>query len=319
MKFSLKTPQFWRKKNGLLSYLLWPISKIYWRIAKLRYSLQSPETVSSPVICIGNATVGGSGKTPTAIALGKLLKKHKYKIAFACKNYNATIQKPTKVTKQHNIKEIVEEAMLLAEIAPTYVAHNRLEAVKLAAQTKADIVIADDGLQNNTFYKNLTILVIDQNLELKNNFLFPAGPFRETLKESIKKSDIILYINPKKKTTSQKSINAKTHFKLLKNNRNKYIAFTGLAFPEKFFNALEDLGIEIEKKFSFPDHHIYQDTEIEALIKLSNNKNTKLITTHKDFIKIPSKYKKNIDTLKMDLNILNENTLLKAVKQKCTK
>ncbi len=319
MKFSLKTPQFWRKKNSLLSYILWPISIIYQCVVKLRYLLQNPETVSSPVICIGNATVGGSGKTPTAIALGKLLKKHKYKIAFACKNYNATIKQPTKVTKQHTCIEIVEEAMLLSEVAPTYVAHNRLDAIKLAAHTKPDIIIADDGLQNNTFYKNLAILVIDHNLELTNNFLFPAGPFREPLKQSIEKSDIILNINPKKKTTTKNNVNTKTTFQLPKNHKKEYIAFTGLAFPEKFFNTLENLGIKLDKRILFPDHHIYQDKELKTLVELSKTKKITLITTKKDFIKIPSKHKKNIDTLIMDLDILNEDILLKAIQQKCIK
>lgn len=315
MKFNLKTPEFWRKKNSIISCILWPISNIYHLASQLRYCMQTPKKVKPTVICIGNATVGGSGKTPTAIALGKLLKQHKYKIAFACKNYNAILKHPAKVTKQ-NAKKVMEEAVLLSEIAPTYVAANRFDAIKLAEKASPNIIIVDDGLQNNSFHKDISILVIDQALELTNQFLFPAGPFRESIKNSIKKSDVILNINPKKKIPISKTqINTKTTFKLPKNTSKQYIAFTGIAFPEKFFNALSKLGIKMYKKISFPDHHDYKDLELENLIKQSATEKAVLITTTKDFVKIPSKYKKKIDTLTMELEILDKDLLLQMIQK----
>lgn len=315
MLFNLSTPKFWHKKNSFISWALWPISLIYKALSQFLYAIQIPKKISIPVICIGNATVGGSGKTPFAIALATLLQKHNYNVFFACKNYRAKIKIPTKVHTYHTAGDIVDEAMLLSKIAPTYVAKNRLAAITLAAQDKPDVIIIDDGLQNNSFYKDISILVIDDKLELNNTFIFPAGPFRENLEDSKNKSDIICYINPKKRHLTSKEFQVKAHFTLPQNKHKKYIAFTGIAFPTKFFHALESLKIKISKTFIFPDHYQYRDEEIINLIKLSKNTKIPLITTSKDMIKIDKKYKKDIDVLEISLKIKNENNLLKIIQK----
>ncbi len=317
MNFKISTPEFWYKKNSFISWLLWPLSIIYSILSKIKYQIQTPKKFRIPVICIGNATVGGSGKTPTAIALAKLLQKHKYKVAFACRNYNAKIKTPTKVEKKHSSPDIIDEAMLLSGIAPTYVAQNRLDAIKLAAENNHDIIIIDDGLQNNSFYKNLSILIIDESLNLQNQHIFPAGPFRESIKDCLKKSDVIFYINFKKQTLKENIFDIQSKFILPKNHQKKYLAFTGLAFPLKFFKTLKTLDLEIDQTFTFPDHHHYTDGEILNLIQISKNLKIPLITTAKDMIKINNKYKKNIKVLEMSLEIKNEKKLLKIIKEKC--
>ena len=314
MNFNFKTPKFWLKQHSVISLLLWPISIIYYIIASLRYHIQKTHKFKAKIICIGNATIGGSGKTPLAISIGKMLLQSNYKVVFVCKNYNSNITCPTKVLEKHSPANILDEAKLLAKIAPTYVSQNRLEAINMAEKSKPDFIIVDDGLQNNSFFKNISILVIDKSLELKNKFLFPAGPFRETLSTSIKKSDIIIYISKLSIDNNKKSFTATPKFILPKKTYKRYFAFTGIAFPDKFFKSLQELEFNIIKKECFPDHYCYKDNDLEKLLQQAKQNNLRLITTEKDIIKIPIKYQKNIDILQLSLEIKNQKKLLNTIK-----
>jgi tetraacyldisaccharide-1-P 4'-kinase len=193
-----RQPNFWKTIN-ILSISLYPISILYSWISKARYLLQKPYHCKSKVICIGNVTIGGSGKTPLAIAIGKLLIAKKYKIAYACKNYGGSIKSATQVVPSHNPTQVIDEAMLLSKIAPTFIASTRLAAIKAASRI-ANIVIADDGLQNNSFHKDLSILAISEDKNFGNNLIFPAGPLRQSLVAGIKKSDLIFMMDETKKS-----------------------------------------------------------------------------------------------------------------------
>jgi tetraacyldisaccharide 4'-kinase len=313
----MRTPNFWRSIN-LLSLLLFPVSLVYLLVSKLRFAIQSPVKFNKKVICIGNITAGGSGKTPIAIALGKLLIKKGNKIAYVCKNFAGTLRQPVEVNKQHTIKEVLDEALLLSKIAPTFAAKTRSEAIAQASKADFDFIIADDGLQNNSFFKDLSILVIDTQIGFGNNCILPAGPLRETLNSGLKKADLVFIVghisqNIKKHLKDKKVFTLKAEFKLPNKKAKRYIAFAGLAYPEKFFVALNKIGANIIEKIDYADHHKYTKKELLYLLKKADNLNAQLITTEKDLVRIPNNYRKNIDCLKMTMRFQDESQITKII------
>ncbi len=308
----MKTPKFWRSFN-IISLILLPLSLIYLCVSQLRFKIYSPKKFKPKVICIGNINVGGSGKTPVAIMIGKYLQAKGYKVAYACKNHTGSIVRSIEVNlSKHNSKQVLDEALLLAKIAPTFVAKSRRDAIAKAASSKdIDFVISDDGLQNNSFYKDWSLLVIDGQIGFGNNLILPAGPLREPLGLALaRKIDYIFVVNnipgnTAKKLKKNSIINLATEFKLSsKNAAKKYIAFAGLAYPEKFFAALEkNMKLNVVKTIDYPDHYDYKIQDFDFLISEAKRLDAKLITTEKDLVRIPSKYAKDIDFLIMTMVI----------------
>jgi len=315
----IKTPKFWRSIN-IIAILLYPFSLIYLLISTIIFYIQKPKKFNTKIICIGNATAGGSGKTPVAIMIGKLLKKNSYKIAYVCKNYLSTIKAPTKISKSHTTPDVVDESILLSKIADTFVAENIIDALSEGDKCGYDYIITDDGLQNNKFYKDISILTIDGQVGLGNNMILPSGPLRESLHNALKKTDILLLIGEDKKHLLKKIhhpniMHVAQKFELKDNKRDskKYLAFSGIGYPEKFFKSLEDQKIHTVETVEYPDHHIYDVEDIESLIKKAHNAGAALITTEKDMIKIPDKYKAKISCLFIELFTDKEEELLHKI------
>jgi len=309
-------PSFWKTKN-IISLLLYPFSILYLWISKIKYLMQTPNHFGERVICIGNVTVGGSGKTPLAIAVGRMLLRKKNKIAYACKNYGASIKKPTQVTVNHNADQIIDEAFLLFDIAPTFVAKERREAVRMAGDA-AKIIISDDGLQNNSFHKDLSILAVPKDIMFGNNFIFPAGPLRESLRAALKRTDLAVMIDEdgdshlqsrrviKKYFDQEKIFNVKVKYKLIGSNKKKYIAFCGIAHPDNFFTTLAKQNIKLIDKINYPDHYNYTEKDLQKLFSQAKESKVGLITTEKDFVRLSEEHRKKISYLKMEFEILNE-------------
>jgi tetraacyldisaccharide 4'-kinase len=312
----MKPPKFWNSTN-LISLALWPVSLLYSLVSKLRYALQTPIKLDKKVICIGGVTVGGSGKTPLALAIGKLLIKHDYIIAYAYKNYGADIVEPTIV--KPGMSGVCDEALLLAQVAPTVVAESRLAAVKRAAELDADIVICDDGLQNNSFVKDISILAMDSRVGFGNGMTLPAGPMRESFKSGLKKANVLCMISAGSVVNWTKGERLVMHavpsfsLKASSKRKAKYAAFAGLACPQKFFDSLKECQISVVKTIEYPDHYQYTEQDIKDLIKQAQELNARLITTEKDMVKIPAKYHAKIDCLKMELRIMGESGLVNVV------
>jgi tetraacyldisaccharide 4'-kinase len=303
-----KPPRFWKSINSL-SVILYPLSILYSWVSKARYSLQRPYRGKCKVICIGNVTLGGSGKTPLAIAIGKLLIAGKYKVAYACKNYGGSITVPTRVASGHDATQVIDEAILLSKVAPTFVAAKRAEAIKVACKV-ADIVISDDGFQNNSFHKDLSILAVSEDKNFGNRLIFPAGPLREPLEAGLKKADLVFLMNETgashtvsrvaiAKAYKGKVFKAKPHYTLCGPRKKQYIAFCGIANPDGFFKSLEKLKINLVGKRDYPDHHIYTEKDLSSLFKQAKALKAGLITTEKDLVKLDIKQQKQIACLKV--------------------
>ena len=315
----LKTPQFWHKKNSLLSILLIPFSWLYRIGHALNMRRQSPPYKASiPVICIGNAIAGGSGKTPSVIALIKIIKdnniaKNPYILT---RGYGAEMTAPTLVDlSKHRFHDVGDEALLLAQHAPTIISPNRAAGAKYAEEQGADLIIMDDGLQNNHVKKTLSFLVIDRQIDFGNNRILPAGPLREPLSTALMKVQAIICIG--RPFHSDKDVfeaSIKPHN--IPDTSQDYIAFAGLGYPEKFKNTLLDLKMNLVGWYGFPDHHVYSPQDINNLKQETKNKNVKLITTEKDFVRLSENQKEDILTLPIHLNFKNADDISAFIKNK---
>lgn len=314
----IKTPKFWKSIN-IISLLLYPISLVYRLCSNILFFIKTPKRFSTKIICVGNAIAGGSGKTPSVIMLVKHLKKKGYKVSIACKNYKASIPGPVKVTTEHTCPDVVEEALLLSQVADTFTAHKLYDAISLADMGRYDFIITDDGLQNNSFKKDISILVINGEIGTGNNFCLPAGPLRETLDSALSKSDYVFFVGKDKHNISNKI--SKT--KLIPVDKNtlshpkkntRYIAFTGIAHPELFFKTLKDNHYNLLKTISFPDHHVFSGKDIQDLLNLAGDRGAKLITTAKDHIKIKKESRCKIDVLPIEFNASEIDCILSRIK-----
>ncbi len=315
----IRTPKFWQTLN-IFSLLLYPLSLLYRIIFALLYTLKSPKKFSTNIICIGNAIAGGSGKTPSTIMLAKELKKQGYKVGLVCKNYKANIKDPIKVTKKHSPPEIVDEAVLLSKISDTFTAKNITDAITLADKQGFDFIITDDGLQNNRFHKDVSILVINGNIGVGNNLCIPAGPLREPIKSAISHSHYVFFIGKDKHHLSRLIDKEKLMHIEQKNlsspkKNTNYIAFTGIAYPSLFFETLEKNDYKVLQKFPFPDHYVYSKHDLGALLKVASKNQAKLITTEKDFTKIDQSLHCKIDILPIEFTAQNVSPLIDTLKK----
>ncbi|MBU6140125.1 MAG: tetraacyldisaccharide 4'-kinase [Proteobacteria bacterium] len=322
----LKTPDFWTKKN-LPSFALLPISFIYFVGFYLIKFFSKPEQISKPVICIGNIIAGGAGKTPTAIAVGEILNEIGVKFAFLSRGYMNDGSKFLMLHNHDNNKaeQVGDESLLLIKVAPTFVAKDRLFGAKQIEKMKQfEAIILDDGMQCNSLKRDFTILVIDGKIGFGNDFMIPAGPMRETLSSGLQKTDLVVLVGDAdekltKKLANKKIIKAKISPKNLDIFLGKkLIAFCGLAYPKKFFSLLENEGLEVIESIGFADHYQYKSSDLELLLRSAEEKNAKLITTKKDWVKFPKSFQEKISYL--DINLVFENTeILKSELKKLLK
>ena len=301
MSWQIKVRKFWFKRSWL-NLLLWPLSKFY-DIGHLinYYLLNQPKKVKPFVICVGNVTVGGAGKTLFAITLAKKLISLNYKVAFISRGYASNIDSKKAIAVDiliHTAHKVGDEPLLLANIAPTYVCINRYKAAQMASSIDPDIIIMDDGLQNNQVHKDYNFLIIDGDYKFGNGYTLPAGPLREPITNAYQKANNIVLIG--KKCFIKHDINATIVCNKTPNTSVQYLAFCSLANPNKFYNTLKQLKFNILATKSFNDHHHYSDQDIENLLKNSNK--YKLITTQKDIVKIPKSLASQIEVLEVGLN-----------------
>lgn len=319
----IRTPKFW-KKISLLSLLLLPFSIIYFVIFFLIKITTKTSKISRPVICIGNIIAGGSGKTPTTIAIGKILQELKIESAFLSRGYMSDGSKFLLLNKnnKYDAKEVGDEPLLLAEHASTFISKNRLFGAKqIDAMNKFDCLVIDDGMQNESLFRDFTILVIDGKIGFGNQLLIPSGPMREPINWGLKKADLVVLIGHGdekllKKLSGKKIVNAKILPKNIENfKEQKLLAFCGLAYPEKFYSLLEKNNLQLAKTKSFPDHYNYSSNELAELQKEAKKLNAKLVTTKKDWIKFSPKFKKEISYLDIELQFEDKKLIKETLKK----
>ena len=309
----MKTPKFWYKSKTIYKYILLPLSYIWLLGSFLNKITKKPIRFNVPVICVGNLIAGGGGKTPLTILIATFFKKKGANIHIIKKQYKCSNKKKVLlVDKESNPTVVGEESLLLARVATTWLTKKRSLGIKHAIDKGAELVILDDGYQDYSVYKSYNILVIKESQNFGNNKILPAGPLRESIEKGLEKADHIFYygnkkdfINkyPLKKTPiTTVKINYKNRNFIRKIKNKNTLAFAGIAHPDNFFNSVLKYGFNIIKKIEYPDHHHFSVNEILNIITISKNLNLSIVTTEKDHVKIPKKFKNQIFSLPLDIS-----------------
>jgi len=302
-------PKFWDKTEiSLFSLLLYPITLIIKLLTFLRPLIIKKNQCSIPVICVGNIYLGGTGKTPLSIEIYSILKSLNMNPAFIRKEYSS----------------FQDEVELEKKTGPVYQNKKRIVAIKEAIQNNIDIVILDDGFQDFSINKDLNLVCFNENQWIGNGLTIPSGPLREGL-SSLGRGDMI-FINGAKNTDIENKIYNKnkeikiyyTKYKPININefKNKNVlAFAGIGNPVNFFNLLKKNNINVIEEKKFPDHYNYSEKELENLLNRAKEKNSILLTTEKDYLRVNQNYKKNINFLKIKVEIENVDSFIEEIKK----
>jgi tetraacyldisaccharide 4'-kinase len=294
----LEAPFWWYRERGALASALAPLGRLFGRLAERRAARVTPYRSRLPVICIGNFTAGGGGKAPTALAVAALLGKLGGRACFLTRGYGGTSQGPLLVRKEHSASEVGDEPLLLADAAPTMVSADRVAGAKAIEATEASVIVMDDGFQNPRLTKDLSLIVVDAGEGLGNGLIMPAGPLRAPLDQQIARADALVVIGSGDKAASLvdtfKALGKPVLTARVVSRQDSrwlrvlpVIGFAGIANPQKFFATLGSNGAGLQEKRPFPDHHRYTNQEAAALLRLAKERKAMLVTTEKDWVRLP--------------------------------
>ncbi len=286
----MKAPSFWSTR-GLAAQALRPFSLVT-RIATARRVRRQGVAMGIKTICVGNAGVGGAGKTMVVLDILARLPGHPYALT---RGYGGQLAGPVQVDRAlYDARDVGDEAMLLAARAPTIVARDRAAGARLALAEGASAIVMDDGLQNPSVNKTLSLLVIDGGYGFGNGYLLPAGPLREPVAAAAARCHAAVLIGedetgalallPPSLPVHRAELLPQCTESL---SRRPVIAFAGIGRPEKFFRSVLSLGAELVDTHAFPDHHVYSARDITSLLGQTSATGAKLVTTAKDFVKLP--------------------------------
>jgi tetraacyldisaccharide 4'-kinase len=292
----MREPAFWwRPRTGAW---LTPLSALYGAIAGWRMRSRGSRG-GLPVICLGNLTVGGAGKTPAALAVAQILHAAHERPFFLSRGYGGRLPGPIRVNPDlHRAADIGDEPMLLSRHAPTIVSRDRLAGAKFARFAGASVIVMDDGFQNPSLVKDLSIVLVDGRRGIGNAHMIPAGPLRAPLRTQLKRAQALIVVGPPDAADAlidraHRGGISIFHGRLEPDRgvltaigRRKVLAFAGIADPEKFFATLTGAGIEIGARAAFPDHHRFTAAQAEDLMARAQAKALMLVTTEKDYMRL---------------------------------
>jgi tetraacyldisaccharide 4'-kinase len=290
-------PDFWwRPRASPAAILLWPLSLV-WRIGAARRMAQ-PSRFRSPVavICVGNYVVGGAGKTPTVIALARLAKARGLKPGVLTHGYGGNSIAPVLVDlARHGPVEVGDEALLLAAVAPTVVARDRALGAKRLLSEGVDLILLDDGFQDPSLTKDLTIIAVDAGAGVGNGFIMPAGPLRAPVAAQVAATDVMLVIGDGTAAEPLVRLAARAGRPVLRARlepattrewrKEKIFAFAGIGRPQKFYDSLTAVGATVVRTRNYPDHHVYTGAEADELLASAAVEQHRLVTTEKDAVR----------------------------------
>ena len=294
----MREPAFWYRPRSLQSYALWPLGALYGAITARRMSRRGVDA-GIPVICVGNYHVGGAGKTPTVLALSRLLRELGETPVVLSRGYGGRLKGPVMVDRaRHGPADIGDEPLMMARDVPVAVACDRLDGVALAKSQGATVILMDDGFQNPALFKDASLIVIDGERGLGNGKVFPAGPLRAPLAAQLARTDALVLIGDGNAANDVAAEIAKrnkpelrAHLKpdaasLAQLSGKRVFAFAGIGDPERFFRALRASGIDVVRTRAFADHHMFSDGEIAALAAEAQREQLTLVTTEKDLARL---------------------------------
>ena len=296
----MRPPEFWSappEAPGATARLLTPFSWIFVLAGRLRRATTRPYHAAAPVVCVGNLTVGGAGKTPTALAICDRLAALGATPHILSRGYGGRLKGPHRVDPAADTAaDVGDEPLLMAARAPVWIGADRRKTAEAAVAAGAQVLVMDDGYQNPGLHKDLSILVVDAAAGYGNERVLPAGPLREPLEEGFARADAAILVGqrppdrpwpwtPPNTPTLHARLSPDTGGASLRGRR--VLAFAGIGRPQKFFETLRELGAELVETVGFPDHHVYNAAMLQRLEARATAADAVLATTEKDAARFP--------------------------------
>ena len=326
MTHPVRAPEFWRK-GGILGSVLAPAGWCYGLCARVLFAAARPVRAAVPVLCVGNLVIGGAGKTPVVLSVGRRMIERGRKVHFLSRGYGGRVAGPLRVDpRNHTAADVGDEALLLAARAPAWVSRDRVAGVRIAGAATdgppggPEVILMDDGFQNPSVAKDLSLLVVDGEYGFGNGRVIPAGPLRETVSSALSRADAIVLIgediagienHPAVKASRLPVL--KAHARPGPEAENlkgqSVVAFAGIANPEKFFRTLKEAGSEIKARHVFSDHYPFAEEDIQRLKSEAAGLNAKLATTEKDAMRLSPSALSGIVVLTISLEWEDEAAL----------
>lgn len=297
----MRPPDFWNN-NGIIACALSPLGSLYGFATAVKSRLATPFRSRARVLCVGNLTAGGTGKTPLAIALAQMLRARGATTVFLSRGHGGSLAGPIIVDPaKHDANDVGDEPLLLARHGTAIVARNRAAGASLADSLGADVIIMDDGFQNFAIEKDVSLLVIDAETGLANGRILPAGPLRESAAQGFARASALVLMGegaPELPHFFEPVLRARLIPSAPRNLKGQSVfAFAGIGRPEKFFATLRAEGVTLAGAQAFPDHHPYSQLELAGLRAIAADLGLPLITTEKDYVRIAPGQRRDILTL----------------------
>jgi tetraacyldisaccharide 4'-kinase len=304
-------PNFWGQPARVAANLLLPFGTVWDAAGRLRRASVRPYRAPVPVVCVGNLVVGGAGKTPVTLALADWLVSRGIAVHVVARGYGGRVAGPTKVDPvRHGAGEVGDEALLLAARNPCWVARDRAAGVAAAVEAGAEAILLDDGFQNPTIAKALSLLVVDAEYGFGNGRVMPAGPLRENLHRGLARADAVVLLAPDGRTPARpetgQSICPVVPAVLMPIDGERFagrrvFAFAGIGRPEKFFSTLRSVGAVVVGEHGFADHFPFRKRDIAALRRAAHRVGAQPVTTSKDFARLPAAERVGIEVLGVEI------------------
>jgi tetraacyldisaccharide 4'-kinase len=293
-------PEFWARP-GPLPALLAPLGWAYAAAGRLRRAATTPWQAPVPVLCVGNLVVGGAGKTPVAMDLAQRLLTRGERPHLLSRGYGGALASPIQVdAMRHDYRAVGDEALLLARVAPTWIARDRAAGAKAAVAAGATVLVLDDGFQNPSLVQDLKLVVIDGHYGFGNGHVLPAGPLREPAAAGLARADAVVVMGdgnagltpPPGPPLLRASLLPTSDPAAFKGAR--VVAFAGIGRPRKFFETLEWLGSSILARHAFADHQPYSSAMLAPILAEAERLGAQILTTEKDWVRIPEEFRARI-------------------------
>ncbi|MCC5969465.1 MAG: tetraacyldisaccharide 4'-kinase [Pararhodobacter sp.] len=322
----MKPPGFWLNPPdapGWQAWLLAPLGALYALVTRRRLA-QPGWRADVPVICVGNLNAGGTGKTPVVIALAQMLGEGGWSVHVVSRGYGGTLAGPVQVIeRRHTAAQVGDEPLLIAAFAPVWVSRDRAAGVRAAQAAGADLVLLDDGMQNPSVLKSRTVVVVDAETGFGNGRCLPAGPLREPVDVGLKRADLVL---PVGSATARQRFAAQWAKELagtpvlggelvplqtgMQWQGLRALAFAGIGRPQKFFDTLKALGVELAATKALDDHQPLGAPMFRRLDQEAVALKAQLVTTEKDVVRLPRNLRTRVLTLPVRLQLDDPGALL---------
>jgi tetraacyldisaccharide 4'-kinase len=301
----MRAPEFWSGADRwarLWIALLTPFGWLYGWSVQYRMDHTAAYRSSCKVVCVGNLTAGGTGKTPISIAIAKALLARGAKVAFLTRGYGGKVRGPAFVAPDDRAVHVGDEPLLLSSVAPVVVSADRAAGAKLAEEHGFDTIVMDDGHQNFALAKDLSLVVVDAEAGFGNGRVLPAGPLREPVAQGLRRADAVILSGAGTDPALAGFFGPVAHARLVEDNAGivrgaRVVAFAGIGRPAKFFASLAALGAEVVDARAYGDHHVYTQAELARLKLRARSENALLVTTEKDFVRLTPAEREGVTAL----------------------